>query len=328
MMKYKYKISIIIPIYNTEDYLEDAINSLINQTIGFQNIQLILVNDGSQDNSEKICLKYKSIYNNVIYIKQENKGVSSARNNGLKYVEGKYVNCMDSDDKWEKNALLLMYNFMEENYMEINFVSARLKYFEASEEYHYLDYKFEKTRIIDIEEEPEMLIFHGNTTLFKSEVIKNLKFDIRLEIAEDSTLLNSVLLDTLRYGVIREAIYNYRKRNANNSAVQNNKMKKSWYFDTPKYSWENLVLQSNNKYNQVIKYIQYFLLYEIKWRINCQYVILNYLEVKRHLEIIHEALKHVDYDTIETFRLLDSSEKEILLKIKQFEEMGQVKCLD
>ena len=166
-MEYKYKISIIIPIYNSQDYLDDVINSVIDQTIGFQNIQLILVNDGSKDNSEDICLKYKNTYANIVYIKKENGGVSSARNEGMKYVEGKYINFIDSDDKWDKEALLHMYNFMEENYFEIDFVSARIKCFEASEDYHFLDYKFEKTRVIDIEKEPEMLIFHVASSLFK-----------------------------------------------------------------------------------------------------------------------------------------------------------------
>lgn len=316
-MEYKYKISIIIPIYNTEIYLEEAINSVINQTIAFKNIQLILVNDGSADNSEKICLKYKNLYNNIIYLKQENRGVSSARNNGLKYVEGKYVNCMDSDDKWEKDALLYMYNFMEKNYSEIDFVSARLKYFEASEDYHYLDYKFEKTRIIDIEKEPEMLIFHVNATLFKSEIIKNREFDTKLKMEEDCVFINTILLDKFKYGVIREALYNYRKRNANNSAVQSSKWNKSWYFDTPEYAWKKLIKESIKKYNSVIKYIQYVLIYELIGRINCEYVILNYLEIKKHLEIISETLKYIDYDVIDTFRLLDSSEREIIRKIKE-----------
>ncbi len=316
-MDYKYKISIIIPIYNTEIYLEDAINSVINQTIGFENIQLILVNDGSVDNSEKICLKYKNLYNNIIYLKQENRGVSSARNNGLKYVEGKYVNCMDSDDKWEKDALLYMYNFMEKNYSEIDFVSARLKYFEASEDYHYLDYKFEKTRIIDIEKEPEMLIFHVASSLFKSEIIKNMKFDTNLKIAEDCLFINTILLNKLNYGVVRESVYNYRKRKSGNSTIQNIFENKSWYFDTPKYSWNKLIEESKKKYNVVIKYIQYVLIYELKWRINCQYINLNYIEVKKHLEIISETLKCIDYNAIDTFRLLDSSEREIIRKIKE-----------
>ena len=100
----EYKISIIITLYNSEAYVEDVINSITKQTIGFENIQLILVNDGSKDNSEEICLKYKNIYNNIVYIKQENKGVSAARNTGLKHIKGKYVNFIDSDDKWEKDV--------------------------------------------------------------------------------------------------------------------------------------------------------------------------------------------------------------------------------
>jgi glycosyltransferase involved in cell wall biosynthesis len=66
-----YIFSVIIPIFNTGRYLDDSIGSLINQTIGFENIQIILVNDGSEDKSENICLKYKEKYkNNIIYIKK------------------------------------------------------------------------------------------------------------------------------------------------------------------------------------------------------------------------------------------------------------------
>lgn len=321
-MEYKYKISIIIPFYNSEDYLEEAINSVISQSIGFQNIQLILVNDGSEDRSQEIAIKYKNIYENVIYLKQENAGVSSARNNGLKYAEGKYINFIDSDDKWEKNALLYMYNFIEKNYLEIDFVSARIKYFEASEDYHYLDYKFEKTRIVNIEKEPEMLIFHVASSLFKSEIIKNMKFDMKLKIAEDCLFINTILLNKLNYGVVKEALYNYRKRKLGNSTIQNIFRNKSWYFDTPRYAWDKLIEKSNKRYDRVIKYIQYVLIYELKWRINCQYINLNYFEVKRHLEIIRETLKYIDDYVIDTYRLLDSSEKEILMKIKKQSEQN------
>ena len=315
-MNYKYKISIIVPIYNSEQYLEETIESIINQTIGFENIQLILVNDGSTDNSEEICFKYKKMYKNIIYLKQDNEGVSSARNKGLKYIEGKYTNFIDSDDKWDKHALLNMYNLLEQNYSEIDFVVARLKYFEASNDYHFLDYKFEKTRVIDIEKEPDMIILHGATLLFKSEVIKDIEFDIKLKVSEDNVLINTLLLDKLKYGVCKEALYSYRKRKDGSSTIQNNFKSKSWYFDTPMYAWNKLIEESNKKYNKVIKYIQYILIYELKWRINCPYTVLNYLEVKKHLEIISDTIKYIDYSTIESYRLLDFSEKDILKKIK------------
>lgn len=316
-MDYKYKISIIIPFYNSGRYLKDVIDSIINQTIGFANIQLILVNDGSVDNSEEICFKYKNRYSdNIVYIKQENKGVSAARNEGIKYIEGKYVNFIDSDDKWSEDALANLYNFMEENYCNIDFVSARIKCFELNEEYHFLDYKFEKTKVINIEEEPDMLIFSVASSLFKSEMIKGRMFNENLKIAEDSIFVNTLLLDKLKYGVCREAIYNYRKRKTGDSTIQNNFKSKSWYFDTPKYAWSKLVEESNKRYNKVIKYIQYVLLYELKWRINCSYTTLNYFEVKKHLDIIANTIKHIDYEVIESYRLLDSKEKEIMKMIK------------
>ena len=90
MMDYKYKISVVIPVYKVEAYLRETVESVIAQTIGFEeNIQLILVNDGSPDNSEEICLEYKNRYpRNVIYLKKENGGVSSARNESIPYIEG------------------------------------------------------------------------------------------------------------------------------------------------------------------------------------------------------------------------------------------------
>ncbi len=317
-MDYKYKISIIIPFYNSESYLKDAIDSVINQSIGFDNIQLILVNDGSNDSSEEIALEYKENYNNIIYIKQENKGVSAARNTGLKYVEGKYINFIDSDDKWDKDALLNMYNLIEQNYSDIDFVSGRVKNFEANEDYHFLDYKFERTRVIDVEKETEMITMHVASALFKSEIIKNMKFNTNLKIGEDNVFINTLLLNKLKYGVVKEAVYNYRKRNTNNSTIQSMKKNKSWYVDTPKYAWNTLIEESDKKYNKTIKYIQNILLYELKWRINCEYMVLNCLEVKKHIEEMIKIAKHVDDDTIEKYRLLDSSEREIIKELKKY----------
>ena len=112
---------------------------------------MILVNDGSIDNSENICKKYLEMYpNNIKYIYQKNSGVSSARNRGLDVCTGKYINFLDSDDKWSKNALKVGCRFLDEN-KNIDLVCFRLKFFEAKKGYHALDYKFdmqEKEKII------------------------------------------------------------------------------------------------------------------------------------------------------------------------------------
>ena len=93
----KFKISVIVPVFNVEKYLSQTITSVINQTIGFENIQLILVNDGSVDNSEEIILKYKIEYpDNILYIKKENGGVSAARNKGLDTKENTFFSLTET----------------------------------------------------------------------------------------------------------------------------------------------------------------------------------------------------------------------------------------
>ena len=118
------KVSVIVPIYNVEKYLEKCINSLLSQTL--EDIQIILVNDGSKDNSGNIAKEYeKNNKDRVIYVEIENGGLSDARNYGLKYATGDFIAFLDSDDYIEKNAYEEMYNkAIEENadYVECDFI--------------------------------------------------------------------------------------------------------------------------------------------------------------------------------------------------------------
>lgn len=90
------EVSVIVPVYNTEKYLERCLNSILNQT--YSDYEIILVNDGSKDNSLEICNNYKSKHNNIIVIDKENGGLSSARNAGIEIAKGKYITFIDSDD--------------------------------------------------------------------------------------------------------------------------------------------------------------------------------------------------------------------------------------
>ena len=90
------KVSLIVPVYNVEKYLSKCIESLINQT--YDNIEIILINDGSTDNSETICRKYEKDNNNIVFISQQNAGLSEARNSGIDICTGDYIMFIDSDD--------------------------------------------------------------------------------------------------------------------------------------------------------------------------------------------------------------------------------------
>ena len=103
-MKYKYRVSVIVPIYNAEEYLRDCLDSLVSQTVAQEKMQVLLIDDGSTDESADICMEYCALHSNFAYKRIENSGVSAARNCGLKMAEGKYIMYLDSDDKLKKSC--------------------------------------------------------------------------------------------------------------------------------------------------------------------------------------------------------------------------------
>lgn len=100
-------ISVVVPVYNVEKYLERCLNSLLNQT--YKNIEIILVDDGSRDSSGSICDNYSKNYENIITIHKNNEGLGYARNTGLEKVKGKYVMFVDSDDYLECEMIENLY---------------------------------------------------------------------------------------------------------------------------------------------------------------------------------------------------------------------------
>ena len=109
------KISVIIPVYNTEKYIDKCINSVLQQDL---ETEIIVVNDGSTDNSKKIIEKYKD---KIIYLEKENGGLSDARNYGLKYATGEYIAFLDSDDFIEKDLFLNLEKYIDKKIDIIKF---------------------------------------------------------------------------------------------------------------------------------------------------------------------------------------------------------------
>ena len=114
------KISIVVPIYNSEKYVEKSRNSLLKQTL--KEIEIILVNDGSKDSSGQLCDEYAKKDERIKVIHKQNSGQSQARNSGLNIAKGKYIMFLDADDMYEENACEIMYNIAEEN--QADYVSA------------------------------------------------------------------------------------------------------------------------------------------------------------------------------------------------------------
>lgn len=116
------KISIIIPCYNVEKYIKECLDSILMQEL--KEFEIICINDGSTDNTLEILNSYKEKYSNIKIINQSNKGLSTARNVGMKYAEGKYIYFVDADDFLSNDkALSLIYNEVEKNKLDVLFFS-------------------------------------------------------------------------------------------------------------------------------------------------------------------------------------------------------------
>lgn len=323
--EYKYKISIVMAVYNVEQYIEESIKSIIQQDIGFkQNIQLILVDDGSTDNSGEICRRYVEEYsNNMVYIKKNNGGVSSARNLGLKSVEGKYVNFLDSDDLLSSNTCSIVYDFFEKYYNRIDVVSIPIFFFEGKSGAHPLNYKFKSSRIINVKNSYSCIQLSSSSSFLKTSVFNTRAFDEGLKYGEDAKLLTQVILERFCYGVVVECKYLYRIRKQSKSAIQSSKSVEDWYIHTLQKFHLELIQDILNKYNYMPRYLQYVLMYDIQWRLNTKNNILNEDNNIIYVDLIGRILKYISKDIIYAQKNINLEYKKYALYLKGKEEFGE-----
>ena len=200
------KVSIIVPVYNVEEYLDKCLNSLVNQTL--KDIEIIVVNDGTKDNSQDIIDRYVSKYPKLVksYIK-ENGGLSSARNYGLKFASGEYIAFVDSDDYVELDMYEKMYNKAKKENLDIvvcdtiNFYDDRMVYLKSN-----LNYSNDviKNYIIS----PPM----APIRLYKRNIFNNQEFEEGIYY-EDLNFTPSLVNITKNIGFIDNTYYYYRQRN-------------------------------------------------------------------------------------------------------------------
>ncbi len=295
------KISVIMPVYNTENYVTHSIESIIKQSIGFENnIELILVNNATEDKSGYICEEYANKYpDNIKYIVlNNNKGPSGARNAGLKEATGKYINYIDSDDLWEDDSLEHLANYLDKHFDEVDVAIGRLHHFDANDNWHILDWRFiEDERIVDIQELPNYIHLHLGSALIKSDVAKMYQHDENVYNAEDMHYLNKIIINSGRYALIKSACYLYRTRSTGDSTLQNVTTSKRWYINTVERVYQYFLDYSMEKWGYVIPYLQYLVMYECQWRFN-RPISCEEIDESCYKESIKKLLKHIDDEII------------------------------
>lgn len=317
-------ISTIIPVYNVEKFLKETIQSVLSQDIGFrENVELILVNDESTDSSEKICLEYLRRYpQNIKYIKQENAGVSAARNNGLKHAKGKYVHFLDSDDIVSKNAYSRAIEILEANEEKIDLSAFRVEFFDGRLGEHPLNYKFTQgTRIVNLTEEPTAVILHVSSCLIRRNSIRQ-GFDSSIKISEDMKFLAELVTQKMAYGVVSEATYYYRKRRKGGSAIDTAKDNISYYTVTPVKVYHYLLDTLKKTKNRPNIYAQYAVAYDLQWRLRqSTQSVLTKVQVKEYINQIHLAIKKINPEVFLHQKELSIAQLEYIFGIKYGENI-------
>lgn len=217
----KYKVSIIVPVYGVEKYIDKCLDSLVKQSL--KEIEIIVVNDGTKDNSQKIIDKYVKKYPEKIksYIK-ENGGQGSARNYGLKKTTGEYIGYVDSDDFVEKDMYKKLYNKAKENNYDIVVCGN----YNVSEDYQNKNIDaFINNYNTDLEN-----IFFGKMAvwnkIYKRDILIKNKLEFKEKVwYEDLAFTLKAIMNSNTFAFIDEPLYDYLIREGstmNNSNVQRN----------------------------------------------------------------------------------------------------------
>lgn len=255
------KVSIIIPVYNTEQYLKQCLDSVINQT--FQDIEIIVINDGSTDNSVNIIKEYQQKDPRIIFVDfQEHKGVSDAKNAGIKITKGKYITFVDSDDWVTKDYVKILYDNIIK--YDCDIVSTNLFFFTKNKyiknEMPHFCYKEEffnetnKTKLLTLN-----LIWNMVAKIYKNDFIKSNNISCSGQIMDDNYFVYNAVICADNIKFVDETTYFYRTFREKSLTLNKNRL----YYLPELFNKIKNLLVSKNLYQQYKKhfYSQCYLLF-------------------------------------------------------------------
>jgi len=313
----KTKISVILPVYNVENYLKECLDSVINQS--YKNLEIICVNDGSTDNSLEILKKYETKDSRVKLIDQENQGVSAARNQGIKHATGDYIAFVDPDDILERNAYEITLKKMKKDVDIIIFGYTAFP--NATGWWKHAGDNIDKIYTNDsINAYFDCHISHIVwNKLYKKSIIdeNNIEFDTNLKMAEDVDFNLQIFVHTKKVQLIENKFYNYRLKRKNSlTDIYVGKSKSENHeilYENVLKNWSRLNLLDKNNSTRVFTYfvnITYNTLNEMSKHSDKQIHARNFMKLIRD---------YMSQEKIEQFELTER----IITRYKYIKELVQ-----
>ena len=318
---FKYIVTIILPTYNLEKYIEIAINSIKKQTLPFEKIEVIIVDDGSKDKTLEICDELNKKHSNIVLLKSEHKGVSSARNQGIRRAQGKYIMFLDGDDSLTVETVESVVEFFDSNYYKVDLVTYPLKSYKNSIDgeilpehyrYHYL----KESQIYDLEEYPYVTQTTMNV-IVKNRFKENIVFNEHMTFSEDQKYCFDNLKRIFKLGFCNKGCYQYIRHDESSSSVSLSAIE---LFESSMAFWESLFKEYVHM-NIIPKYIQAAYINDLAWK-NMSNVLFPYHyrtseKFSKSIDRIIRLLQMVEVDTICNHLAVDEYHKYYFLKMKK-----------
>ena len=317
-----YNYTVISAVYNVEKYLDDYFKSIIGQTLIFEkHIHLIMVDDGSTDNSAEIIKKWQKQYpNNIFYIKKENAGQSTARNLGLEYLTTEWVTFIDPDDFIDRHYFEKIDQTIKQYISsDLAMIGCNIQYyFEKLKLYldrHPLKYRFKlgntHSLIKDLNRNIQL---SASAAFFRTDLIQasQLKFDIKIKPNfEDAHFVNSYLIENYSSSIffLKDAKYYYRRRRVRNSTIDTSWGEKELFYDVLRFGCLDLFEKANKELDYIPKFLQRTILYHLSWYY--KYIVdhpelvafLSKEQRSNFQSLLKKNFDYIDIDTIKTFDL-------------------------
>lgn len=320
-------LSLIVAAYNVDPYIDEFLASVFTQSSKIQRFEVIIVDDGSTDNTAKIIEGWQARYpKHIRYIHQENSGAGAARNAGIALAHGAWISFPDADDFLDVDYFRTMLKEAETQQKTplLAVVSNMIYYYEDDERFsdtHPLRYRFSSPVVKKQSHNlGNYMQFATNSVWINRETFlkHGMTFDPRIVPSfEDGHLFNRLLIAQPNQTVsfVSGAKYYYRKRSEKSSLIDTAKLQLSWYDDQIRFGYIDLLDFAKRLRGFVPKHIQRTCLYDIFWRFRHlvdyeeRAAFLSEDQKAQFLKLLETAFDYIDAETIETFNLAGCTEE-------------------
>ena len=312
----EFDFSIIISTFNSELGIKKSIDSIINQTHAFKKIEIIIVDNNSDDKTKDICDDYiKKYAHNIKYFQLDENDFVRSINLGIEQSSGTFIASLQPHDYYSKNTLQEIWKFANKN-KDVDVISIPLVFFKNNKKWNYLNYKIKKSKKVNLLNEPKYVQFLGLSTFIRRNSIEGLKFKIPHN--QGPTIFSEILMNNPTLGITNNGAYFSRNIDEKIYFLNEDSFFADDYEKYIEINFSRLIEKTLNKFSNVPQFIQFNLINHLRW--------LLYAEKtpeKLDLTKLSEKIKYIDDEIILNNKLLPRNHKIFTCLLKHDFELSE-----